>query len=284
MLWDDLQIFQTVGSTGSFTLAAKRLGISHSTVSRRLRALEALHGLRLVQPKGQGIELTISGLSLYEATGRMADEAGVAILRLGGADPVLRGVIRFSTTDMMALTIMPRLQEFTATHPDITIELVIGEKTSDLSKNEVDVVLRLTGPPPEDYFGSKVATTQDAVFGATSLCRDMNDASAMAELPWVFHSDGWGADWKQEHFPDAPVAARIDSELGVAEAVRAGVGLGHLRIGLAASDPTMRQLTPILPMLDVDVWVLIHRENRRSTRLRLFMEFLERVVSEQLSD
>ena len=284
MRWDDLQILQAVGSTGSYTLAANRLGISHSTISRRLRALEAMHGIRLIQPKGQGIELTISGQALYEATARMADEADVAIMRLSGIDPVLRGVIRLATTDMMALMLMPRLREFTAAHPEMTIETVIGEQLSSLTKNEADIVLRQTVSPPKDYFGPKVATTHDAVFGSVSLCSGKDDATALTEVPWVSYADDWGGDWRRRHAPRALVAARIDSELGVVEAVRAGIGIGHVRVGIGDTDPTLRRLTPDLPELDLDIWVLIHRENRQSTRLRRFMEFLQRIVPEQLAD
>ncbi len=75
---------------------------------------------------------------------------------------------------------------------------------------------------------------------------------------------------------------RVNSEHGVFEAIRAGVGLGHVGVSIAASASELRQLTPVFPALSLDIWVLIHSENRRSTRLRRFMQFLERVVPEQL--
>lgn len=282
MRWDDLQILWAVGSSGSFTTAARHLGISHSTVSRRLRSLEAIHGIHLFRHRGQGIELTDIGQALFEAVGRMADEADIAVLRIGGVSPALRGNIRFATTGMMADVMMPRLPEFSVEHPGLTIELVIGEHMSSLSRNEVDIVLRRTNLPPDDYVGWKIASTQDAVFGHRGLCKNQDKGSALTELPWVTYADGWGDDWKNTNAPTAGVSARINTEYGVFHAIRNGVGIGFLAASIAASEPELRQLTPVLPELNLDTWILIHREKRRNTILRRFVDFLRRVVPEQL--
>ena len=98
MNWDDLRLLAAVGRRGSFSAAAAQVGLCHSSVSRRMRALEAQLGARLFSPMASKLSLTALGEKLAEAATEMEELADAALLHAVGQDAILRGPIRFTTS------------------------------------------------------------------------------------------------------------------------------------------------------------------------------------------
>ncbi len=274
MKWDDLKILVEVRRLGSFSQAARELGINHSSVSRRMRDLEMRAGVHLFERLSNGLALTAAGEELYTAAARMAEEAETVEHHIFGKDTQLRGLIRFATVDATACNIMPCLQKFLAHYPKIELELILSEHLSNLSRREADVVLRATNNPPETYVGRCVAKHAFAIFATHELIARYDLDTPLEAYPWVGWENGFFDAWMEKHMPTAKVVCRANTALGMIEAVRAGIGIAHLACFGVDSDTEFVRLSPPDPSLDLGLWLLIHPELRHSARIRAFMQFI----------
>jgi DNA-binding transcriptional LysR family regulator len=146
----DVAIFVAVIDAGSFTLAATRLELSKSMVSKCVNRLEAALGSRLIQRTTRRLHLTEAGTALYESS-RTAlaaiDEARLAVSKLQ-AEP--RGLLKVSASPAFGSIVLPRVvSRLCKAHPDLSIELVLEDRHVDLVREGIDVALRVTGEPPE---------------------------------------------------------------------------------------------------------------------------------------
>ena len=147
MNWDDVRILECCARTGSFAKAADELGLSHSSISRRMTQLENNLQTTLLHRTATGVSLTDAGFSIQTKAKDMA-EAAMAIRNTSDKASALAGKIRFETIDATASFLMPYLREFTERHPEIEIDLRLNQQLVDLRRGEADVVLRATNAPP----------------------------------------------------------------------------------------------------------------------------------------
>jgi DNA-binding transcriptional LysR family regulator len=270
--WDDLRIVGAVGRTGSFSAAARELGLDPSSVSRRMRELEERLGVRLFERMSNSLALTPAGEDLSETARRMAEQAEAADRRLSGRDTELRGVVRFATLDSTARNLMPALQRFSLQYPEIELEVVVDNNPANLSRREADVVLRVTRHPPQTLVGRRIARHVFPVYGAPALIDRIGADAPLDAFPWVCWENGLTQEWMDRHQPHARVALRANTAMGVEEAVRAGIGVGHVACFGADSRPGLLRLLPPDPELDIDQWLLVHPDMRRSARIRAFVD------------
>jgi molybdate transport repressor ModE-like protein len=155
--WDDLRTFLAVARTGSLTEAARGLGVSYSTVSRRLAALEGGLGARLFDRNDAGYALTSAGNEMLESARRMEAEFDALSRRVRGRDARLSGRVRVATTDALASSFMPELAAFSRRFPDIEIDLLSTPEPAELAMREAEVALLVTDRPPPDLVGRRLA-------------------------------------------------------------------------------------------------------------------------------
>ena len=142
--WDDLNTVLAVARGGSLSAAARALGVNHSTVSRRLAALEKATGHTLFRGLPRGHSPTAAGEELIRAATRMEAE----VLRLGqllGSPRVeLKGSVRLTAPDDVAsLLLVHPLARFRALYPSIALEVIAENRLLNLSRREADIALRL---------------------------------------------------------------------------------------------------------------------------------------------
>lgn len=281
MKWDDLKILSAVGRLGSFSAAAKELGINHSSVSRRMRELENHSGQRLFERLPNGMLLTAAGEELFSAAKRMAEVTDTIERQIFGKDTQLRGVIRFATLDATAQKIMPSIQTFLARYPNIELELIVSQQLANLSRREADVVLRATNTPPETYIGRRVAKHVFPIYASPQLFDSYHTNTPLDEFPWIAWEDGFTRHWMDKHIPNARVVYRANTAFGIVEAIKAGIGVAHYASFGGDLDPNLVRLRPPDPDLDLDLWLLIHPDQRRSARISTFMKFMADELAEQ---
>jgi len=274
MKWDDLKILSEVGRLGSFSAAAKELGLNHSSVSRRMRELENHSGQRLFERLPNGMILTAAGEELFSAAKRMAEVTDTIERNLFGKDTQLRGVIRFATLDATAQKIMPSIQKFLALYPNIEFELIVNQQLANLSRREADVVLRATNNPPDNYVGRRVAKHVFPIFASRELLKRYDIDTALDAYPWIAWEDGFTRHWMDKHVPHARIVYRANTAFGICEAIRAGIGIAHYASFGGDLDSSLVRLRPPEPELDLDLWLLIHPDQRHSARITTFMKFM----------
>jgi DNA-binding transcriptional LysR family regulator len=276
--WDDLRFFLTVGAAGSISGAAKDLHTSHSTVVRRLDGLEKKLGARLLERLPSGCVLTAAGEQLRGQLSGVAQRIESAQRQLSGLDMRLSGTIRVTSTDtLMHGLLLPQLANFRRLHSGVRLQIVVNNTFLNLTKREADVAIRPSSRPPENLVGRKVGRIHTALYASKAYWK-AHGKKPLAEHEWVMPDESLGhlaqAKWATEHVSAQRVVVHVDSLLGMASAVRAGMGVGMLLTLLADTDDQLVRIAEPDAALDTDVWILTHADLRRVPRIRLFMDFM----------
>lgn len=282
MDWDDLRTFLAVARTGSLTEAARGLGVSYSTVSRRLAALEEGLGSRLFERLAAGYKPTPVGEEMLETARRMETEFEALSRRVLGRDARLEGRVRVATTDALVTSFMPEIAAFSRRYPDIEVDLLTTPEPAELAMRETEVALLVTDRPPPNLVGRRLARLPSALYAARSYLADHPAEAELAAHVWVGWEDGMAhipaARWMRERVPHARVACRVSTGTALREALRAGVGVAYLLCFLADEDPALVRLRPPEPALETGLWLLVHEDLRATGRVRVFLDFMAEAI------
>ncbi len=277
--WDDLRFLLAVARNGSLSAAARALGVNHSTVLRRVAALEESMGVRLFDKRPGGYVLTSAGDEMHRVALKVEEELATASRRLSGSDSQISGTLRFTTLDILALHILPRhIAAFRALHPTLSVDMIVAEASLSLTRREADVAIRSTNRPPENLVGRAVAWLAFAVYGSASYLDSAPPADGVAGHVWVGLDETFDHTsmmrWLRKSVPPDRIACRVNSVATVLELVKAGAGLGLLPCGLADRCPGLRRVGPLVEEVGSKIWLLTHEDLRHMGRVRAFMDFM----------
>lgn len=279
MDWDDLRYFLAVAEARSLHGAARGLGVNHSTVFRRINRFEDSVGARLFERLADGYQLTAAGEELFAHASRVGEEIDLLQLKVLGKDYRPSGKIRLTAPDNLAYEYLPRyLAGFTRRYPEITLELVVGAESLDLTRREADIAVRATTSPPPHLVGRKVFSLEWAFFAAKSYLRRHGRPADQAALAGHRLIGADGAlrrlpPFRRLHDERAEEIVMTCSTLNAMSAM-AVAGYG---VSLMPDDQikaTLERLFPCRPPFRTEVWVLTHPELRRTERMRLLMDHL----------
>lgn len=275
--------------TGTVRAAAERLRLSHSTIARRMEALEQKLAVRLFDRQPGGYVLTQAGEDMLEVAEQVETEMVGLERRILGHDHKLSGRIRISMVDAFATNLlMSHLSAFIQQYPEIDLEIDVTYKAVDLDYREADLALRFARNPPEHLIGRRLLTCATAAYASN----DYIDNNNLLDLPSVSQSTsarwiGFGKHeafptWvKQSKFPDIPAKGQIVSLLVQLEACKAGMGIAMLPCFLGEPEPVLQRLSPGEPNSSFELWLLTHRDMRTNARIRVFSDFIVAAVKNQ---
>lgn len=274
--WDEFRLVKAIADARSLVGAAETLGVNHSTIFRRLAAVESAIGARLFERSRAGYQPTSAGEEMIALATTMADSINEFERRVAGRDVTPTGELRVTLVDAIAVALMPPvLARFRAVNPGVQLDLIVGAQTLNLSRRDADVAIRTTNEPPEALVGRRVCTMRWAVYCSAVLAAEFGPR-VVAAAPWVGFGDQYapprGKRWLEEMIGSRRQVCRIDSMLGVAEAASAGVGAAILPCFLGDRRPELVRIGAPIAELDVDLWVLTHADLRHSARVRAFMD------------
>ena len=289
--WDDLRFYLAILRAGSLPGAADRLGVTASTVYRRLDSLERALDVRLIERGGRGLALTPAGEELQQAAEAMDETAARTINSLAGRDLEPAGSVRITAPDDLAeAVVMPILKEFLERHPRISVELVTDNRFLNLTRREADIAVRPTRQPPETLLGRRVAPVRSAIF-APAADRAMVSGAASSKdsdlksRPWLAWEEGLGpeahARWLIAEVPAQQIRLRVNSMSVLQEAAAQGLGLAILPCHLGDPDPRLVRLEPPRACWDSELRVLTHPGLRSVARIRLLIDSLYQALSRQ---
>ena len=275
--WDDHRYFLAIARAGSLTAAARTLKVSQPTVSRRLETMESNLGVRLFHRTRKGYELTASGADLFEAVVRVEEELAEADRNIFGRDKEMSGSLRVTTTETFINGYLgPHIWEFLDHNREIQLELMCTQSTLSLSRGDADVAIRFTDSPPETLIGRRLGTIAYAIYGAAGPAGERFCNTDRSNWDWIgIHNETFNRMLYGTFLPSTRPKHKVDSMAAMHEMVRAGVAVSILPCYTADLDPMLTRLDPA-PLLDskFDIWILYHRDVRRSHRLRRFTDFI----------
>ncbi|WP_206434404.1 LysR family transcriptional regulator [Iodobacter ciconiae] len=158
-LLNDMALFVEVVRAMSFRRAADAIGVSNSTLSRRVSTLEKSIGLRLLRRTTRKLELTEAGQIYYEHCKRIVDEAKLAHEQLGDLLAQPSGVLRASLpVDFAATYLAPLIAEFARSYPGILFDFDLTPQRADLVAEPFDVAIRMGEPQDSGLIARKLAS------------------------------------------------------------------------------------------------------------------------------
>ena len=277
--WDDFRLVRAVAETRSLAGAAQALGVNHSTIFRRLGALEETLGTRLFERHRAGYAATAAGEEMVALAERMADDVLGFERRVSGRDLRPTGELRVTASHTLLVSfLVPILAAFRRAHPGIRLDLVVTEAALNLSKRDADVALRATERPPETLVGRRLARIAWAIYGDPSVLDRPFDLAEAARYDWV----GFGpnlsglpqARWLTGRVPAERQVCLINNTLGLAECAAAGIGLALVPCFIADRVPGLKRLATPSEEFSTALWLLTHPDLRHTARVRAFLDFV----------
>ncbi len=280
--WDEFRLVKAIADTGSLAGAGDVLSLNHSTVFRRLNALEQTLGSRLFERSRTGYVPTPAGEEMVALASRMFDEVIEFERRVSGRDVKPSGELRVTTNDsFVAHLTTPIFSAFCKLYPEIRLDVVIDNRALNLSKRDADVAIRATAEPPETLVGRRIATIAWCLYGSEELnLTPSDDPQDFANECWIGFGDSISAigpaRWMARAAPHARISYRLNTILGLSQAVQSKVGIGIVPCFIGDRTPGMKRLLKSPLLFDSALWLLTHPDLRNSARVRAFIDFVGR--------
>ena len=278
--WDDFRYVKAISDTRSLAGAAAALGVNHSTVFRRLGQIEKQLGSRLFTRGRGGYALTSSGEEMVELAERVGEDITSFERKITGQDLRPTGELRVTTSDMVLLHLLTDvLVGFRRAYPEIVIDVVVSNTILNLSKRDADVAVRATYQAPEQLTGRRVGRIAWSVYGAHALAGTpfdlLTDPGRLNRVTFADHiAVARASKWLKEHgVGEERIVYRVNTLLGLAEAVAGGAGVALLPCFVGDTAGGLTRLCPPLSELAGELWLLTHPDLHNTARVRAFIDF-----------
>ncbi|VVN56962.1 hypothetical protein PS687_02525 [Pseudomonas fluorescens] len=287
MGWDDLRFFLELARAGRLTIAARRLGVEHTTVSRRIQALELTVGTPLFNRTPSGYELTTDGQALLPVAKSMEDafvETGSLLPRL--PDP-MEGVVRIGCNEAYGTTVLPRhMAGLVIRHPGLSVEILAVPRAFHLPKQEADIVIAIDRPERGPYKIVRLTDyrlglfASDAYLDTNRAIRNKQDLKGHRFVNYIQQL----ALAKNIPVPDSvtnpgSIAIRSTSILAQRTAAEAGAGIVILPCYLVQKDSPLRAVLPKEITFTRTYWMISQVDLINTARVRATWEYMRDITS-----
>jgi len=278
MDWNDLHLVLAICRHGTLSGAARALGVNHSTVFRRINAIEQELDVRLFDRQPTGYVMTEAGEAVLRAAETIDEQVHGLTRELLGRDLRLEGPLRVTSPQGIAIRHLgPKLCAFCKEHPGIQVDLVTTSEALRLSRLEADVAVRVTRKPPDNLIGRRVCTFRFAMY-ATRGYLEKNRHTALDDHPFILTDDGFDqlppAIWKKRDRSAAQIVFSSNNVTATINAVREGLGVAPLPCFLGDSEADLVRVIEPLEALTMDLWLLTHPDLRNTARVQAVMSYL----------
>lgn len=286
MEWNDLRVFLALARAGRVSAAAKRLDVEHTTVSRRIAALERALGVPLFFRTRSGYVLTPHGENVLANAERMEAEALAAAARARERTSEPAGRVRLALAPEFASHwLVPKLATFHAKYPRIVLHVLVGTRERDLTRGEADVAIQTPRPHQPGLIAVRIARTATRLYlsrraagGATvqiGTVADLGHRSLLAySSPFGLLQD---AKWLQPLLASGQLALETNSTHALLAGALAGAGVAVLPRFVARAYPDLMPVSDLTA--ETEVWMTTHPEVRRDPKVRVTAEFLKRAAA-----
>lgn len=272
---------------GSFSAAARKLGVPLPTLSRKVAELEAHLKTRLLIRSGRKLALTEAGIAYVEACRRILEEVGEAESRASGEYSVPRGELSITAPTVFGrLHVLPVINEFLASFREITVRLSLTDRVLNLTEDHIDMAVRIGELPDSRQVATRVGSIRRIVCGSPAyfaahgvpqtpeelgnhLC--VTFSAIHSGVSWVFASPG-----RPRKVMSPLCRLQVDSGEAAVDAAVAGVGITNVLSYQAAAAVKAGKLQVILTHYEpapLPVHLLHSRKGRLPFKMRRFIDF-----------
>lgn len=288
MNWDDLRFFLELARLGRLARAGRKLGVDHTTVARRIEALEQALGCRLFEAGADGYTLTEAGRQLLAHAESV--ESSVDLLRADAAGQSVRvsGSVRIGTPEGFGTVFLtPRLAALFDAHPDLNVELLTLPRFPSLASREADIIVTLDPPQRGRYIAVRLTDFTYGLFASRAYLRrrgPIRDADELRKHNVIGYIDELlpspQLNYLDQLLPQHRLRLSSSGMLAQLAAVRAGLGVGVLAHFLTPG----QGLVPLLPKQALwthTFWLATHADWFRLRRVRVVWEFVRGLVERE---
>lgn len=286
--WDDLRYFLAVCRTNSFAAAAARLQVTHSTVARRISALEETLDTTLFLRTEKGCRLTPAGETMLPYAEKLETIVTSLEEDVHGKDSQLSGALRISVPDGLGSCFLAIfLGEFLKKHPLLEIDLIPVPMYFSLAKRETDIQIGLTKPTAGNVVVRKLSNYRIGLFASDEYLKthgEIKTKDDLIKLDKIDYIRDLLYDDKLKFLNDflPGQASRFHSStiVGQMYAAAAGAGIVALPYFMAHTEP---KLVPVLPDLYTErsFWLQVNPDTRQLARVRAVIDFIAGKMEEE---
>jgi len=277
--WDDIRYFLELARAGSLSGAARQLRVEHSTVARRVEALEAALGIKLFDRLPKAWALTEEGETLVAQASRLDDEAQ-AFFRAALGVSSLQGTVRVSAPPVFASHfLVPRLAGVREQWKNLNLEVVGEIRDAHLARGEADLAIRMSRPTAPGLAARCIGQMHYGLYAAHGYAE-------RPEAEWEFlgYDDSLRQvpqqQWLERMANGRRFSFRSNDLAALLHAARAGLGLAALPHFLAANDSGLCAIPAPGDQAQREIWLVMHPDVRRSPRVRLMADLIAALVGE----
>jgi DNA-binding transcriptional LysR family regulator len=286
--WNDLRFFLELSRQGKLVRAAARLQVDHTTVSRRIMALEKQLDVRLFDKSPRGYQLTDAGLRLLPLAEQIETQSNQLYQEIAGKDAWLGGTVRVAAPEALGSQVIARhISVFRDQHPDIEIELVAETRRMSLSKREADIAISFSRPESGRLIAWKLCDYRLRLYATRAYLATHAPIAAPEDLSrhgFVSYIDDL-IEMPELRFFDntiknAHVVFRSTNVSAQYNAILAGIGLGLVHCFMAHREERLQVVLPAQISVERTYWLLVHEDLRQVARVDAVCKFLTRILKE----
>lgn len=294
-LLEPIAIFTHVARAGSFSAAARRLGISKSKVSTQVSDLEHKLGVQLIQRTTRSLSLTEAGNLLYIQGEELLRDVEQAIDSVHNLNDATRGLLKVGISQSFgAMHIIPLLPEFMAQHSELELQLSLLDHKVDVVSEGLDLLLTMSEQLPLGMVARPLMKCQFMLLASPEYIERNNKIEHPEQLidhNCLVYQGEWHEHtvWqfkKGNDYCEIGVNGnfRVDSAPALKSAAVGGLGVVYLASYLLEDEIETGALVPLLPD-----WKLTHqlplqavypRRKHLAPKVSTFIEFLKAKIGE----
>ena len=278
--WSDLKVLLAVARQGSVAGAARSLEVDHSTVSRRLTALEEVFGAKLLIRGGREFSWTAEGRVVLAAAETVESAILDATRKIRTARLEAEGTVRVSVPPAFIPPLMPMLAAARARHPLLEIQLLGDFRRVDLARGEAEIAIRMSRPEEPDLVGRKAFECGWCAYASSAYLAEQGRPATVDELPrhqLVLYVESMHnippLCWMEAYRDAATRVTRVDNLDIVAGVLLTGSGIGLLPSFIAERHAGLVRVFPD-PVVFNSGWIVYHNALRETTRVRAVIDAL----------
>ncbi|MFG3617173.1 LysR family transcriptional regulator [Nocardia sp. NPDC047654] len=285
---DDLLVLLAVGRSGRFVTAAEELGINHTTISRRIAALEQTLGGRVLSRVTGGWELTDLGRAALAAA-EAVESAVKSLAADAGGNRVLEGVVRISATDgFSAYIAAPAAAEVQRRHPKISVEIVATTRRASQQRSGLDLEIVVGEPQVHRATATHLADYCLGLYGSHEYLREHGAPATIDDLaryPLVYFIDSMlqvdDLDLASSFVPAMRESVTSTNVFVHVEATRASAGLGLLPCFMADRHADLVRVLADSVTVTLGYWLVARTETLRRPEAAAVVAAIRAMVADQ---
>jgi DNA-binding transcriptional LysR family regulator len=277
--WDDLRFFLALARARTVSAAGRELEVKHTTVSRRIKALEQGLGTRLFDHLPDGYAMTPAGENLYQNALIMEEQAQTVDRQVFGQDAQLTGnLVVTASHDVFSRLVIPHLDIFRQAYPGVDLQLLSSSDLADLNTRQADIALRLTPKPPDYLIGKKVMPLGIGIYASRRYLENNPKPGHLV----LWNDEIEMPEWARQNFPAAKAVIRTNDVTTLLACLNHHMGVTMLPCYIGETANLYRLDLPLTASTWA-VWVLSHVDLRATARVRACREFLVDIIEQQRS-